>query len=93
MGGLTHAALLFAYAVIAAAIAFGLADVEPSIEPIVGYAFGAVVFVAAALAHEVLTRRLGYVALSESVETSRRLSLEGTSKNAPFSGVVDLESG
>ena len=76
MGALTHVALLFAYAMIAAAIAFGLPDFEPSVEPVLAYAFGALVFVAAALAHEVLARRIGHAELSESVETARRLSLE-----------------
>ena len=72
MGALTHAALLFAYAVIAAAVAFGLPDVDPTLEPTTAYALGAVVFIAAALAHEII----GHAALSESVETARRLSLE-----------------
>ncbi len=76
MGALTHAALLFAYAVIAAAVALGLPDVEPTFEPTLAYMLGAIIFVAAALAHEIITRRLGHVALSESVETTRRLSLE-----------------
>ena len=76
MGALTHAALLFAYAVIAAAIAFGLPDVVPSMEPALAYVFGAIVFIAAALAHEVLARRLAHGELAESVQTARRLSLE-----------------
>ena len=76
MGALAHVALLFAYAVIAVAIAFGLPDFEPSMEPMLAYAFGALVFVAAALAHEFLARRIGQAELSESVETARRLSLE-----------------
>ncbi len=76
MGALTHAALLFAYAVIAAAVAFGLPDVDPTLEPTTAYALGAVVFIAAALAHEIIARRIGHAALSESVETARRLSLE-----------------
>ena len=76
MGAFTHAALLFAYAVIAAAVAFGLPDFEPSVEPMLAYAFGALVFVAAALAHEILARRVGHVELRDSVETARRLSLE-----------------
>ena len=76
MGALTHAALLFAYAVIAAAVAFGLPDVAPTMEPALAYVIGAIVFIAAALAHEVITRRLVHGELSESVQTARRLSLE-----------------
>ena len=76
MGALTHAALLFAYAVIAAAIAFGLPDAAPTLGPPISYLFAAVAFIAAALAHEVIARRLAHAELVDSVQTARRLSLE-----------------
>jgi cyclic-di-GMP phosphodiesterase TipF (flagellum assembly factor) len=76
MGALTHAALLFAYTVIAVAVAFGLPDVAPTLEPALAYVFAAIVFVVSALAHEVIARRLAHAELTESVQTAQRLSLE-----------------
>ena len=76
MGPLTHIVLFAAYALGAAAVAFGLPDAVAEISQNLGYALGGCIFLAAALLHEAIARRLSHAELRESVREARRLTLD-----------------
>ena len=76
MGLLTHVVLFAAYALGAAAVAFGLPDAAPEVGAHLAYALGGCVFLAAALLHEVMARRVNQSDMNESVQEARRITLD-----------------
>ena len=76
MGLLTHLVLFAAYALGAAAVAFGLPDAAPDVGKHLAHALGGCVFLAAALLHEVLARRMSQTEMKESVQEGRRVTLD-----------------
>ena len=76
MGLLTHLVLFAAYALGAAAVAFGLPDAAPDVGKHLAHALGGCVFLAAALLHEVLARRMSQTEMKESVQEGRRVALD-----------------
>lgn len=76
MGLSTHLVLFAAYALGAAVVAFGLPDAAPEVGAHLAYALGGCVFLAAALLHEVMARRVNQSDMKESVQEARRITLD-----------------
>ncbi len=67
MSLISHLLILLSYALIAAAVAFGLPQTVPVIERATAYLIGGIVFVGSALLHEVYARGLGREALADEL--------------------------
>ena len=71
MSALSHILILVSYALVAAALAFGLPEAAPGIERATAFVGGGIVFVGGALLHEIYARRLDCDELAEDIHEVR----------------------